>query len=56
MPASRDRTFVRQLFEREAVALTTEAAAHKARAIAARSSVISDDVVAAITEMRERPT
>jgi plasmid stability protein len=50
------QAFIRQLLEREAVTLTTEEAAHQARAIAARSSVTADDVVAVIAEMRERPT
>lgn len=48
------QAFIRQLLDREAVTLTTEEAAHQARAIAARSSVTADDVVAVIAEMRER--
>lgn len=53
---------VRHLLEREAATLTAkepsdrERIGHQARAIAARSSVTADDVVAAIAEMRERHT
>ncbi len=49
------QAYIRQLLDREAATLTTEEAAHQARAIAARSSVTADDVVAVIAEMRERP-
>jgi plasmid stability protein len=49
------QAFIRQLLDREAATLTAEEAAHQARAIAARSSVTADDVVAVIAEMRERP-
>ncbi len=49
------QAYIRQLLDREAATLTTEEAAHRARAIAARSSVTADDVVTVIAEMRERP-
>ena len=49
------QAFIRQLLDREAATLTAEEAAHRARGIAARSSVTADDVVAVIAEMRERP-
>jgi antitoxin FitA len=45
--------YVRQLLEREAAALTSEEAAERARAIAARSSVTADDVTETIAAMRE---
>jgi plasmid stability protein len=47
------QAYVRQLLEGEAATLTPEEAAERARGIAARSSVTADDVVEAISEMRE---
>ncbi|MCW2875399.1 hypothetical protein [Actinacidiphila oryziradicis] len=47
------QAYVRQLLEGEAVTLSPEEAAERARAIAARSTVTADDVVDAIAEMRE---
>jgi antitoxin FitA len=47
------QAYVRQLLESEAVTLSPEEAAERARAIAARSTVTADDVVDAIAEMRE---
>lgn len=46
------QAYVRQLLEREAALLSTEEAAVKAREIAARSSVTSDDILAAIQDSR----
>lgn len=50
------QAFIQQLLDREAATLTPEEAAHRARTIAARSSVTADDVAAVLAEMRERPT
>lgn len=47
------QAYVRGLLEGEARTLTPEEAAEQARAIAARSTVTADDVVATIAEMRE---
>lgn len=47
------QVYVRQLLETEAGALTPEEAAEQARAIAARSKVTADDVLDAITSVRE---
>jgi antitoxin FitA len=47
------QAYVRRLLEVEAASLTPEEAAERARDIAARSSVSSDDVVAAISDARE---
>jgi antitoxin FitA len=47
------QSYVRQLLDGEAATLTPEEAAERARAIAARSRVTVDDVMQAITEMRE---
>lgn len=47
------QSYVRQLLEGEAATLTPEEAVSQARAIAARSSVTADDVIAVIDEMRE---
>jgi|GraSoiStandDraft_44_1057316.scaffolds.fasta_scaffold508356_1 plasmid stability protein len=50
------QAYVRQLLESEAAVLTPEEAAEQARTIAARSDVTADDVVDAITAMRESRT
>ena len=50
------QAYVRQLLESEAAVLTPEEAAEQARAIAARSEVTADDVVDAITAIRESRT
>lgn len=47
------QAYVRQLLESEAEVLTPEEAAERARTIAARSKVTADDVVDAITAVRE---
>ena len=47
------QAYVRQLLESEAIAVTPEEAAERARDIAARSEVTADDVVDVITAMRE---
>lgn len=46
------QSYVRALLEREAAVLTPEEAAERARSIAARSSVVADDVVEVIDEVR----
>jgi plasmid stability protein len=50
------QAYIRQLLESEAAVLTPEEAAEQARTIAARSDVTADDVVDAITAMRESRT
>jgi plasmid stability protein len=50
------QAYIRQLLESEAAVLTPEEAAERARAIAARSDVTADDVVNAITAIRESRT
>jgi len=50
------QAYIRQLLESEASVLTPEEAAEQARTIAARSDVTADDVVDAITAMRESRT
>jgi len=50
------QAYVRQLLESEASVLTPEEAAERARTIAARSAVTADDVVNAITAVRELRT
>lgn len=47
------QSYVRELLDREAALLTPEEAAERARSIAARSSVIADDVVKAIDDVRQ---
>jgi plasmid stability protein len=47
------QAYVRQLLEAEATTLTPEEAVEQARTIAARSNVNADDVLGAITEMRQ---
>lgn len=50
------QSYVRQLLEGDAETLTPEEAAERARTIAARSAVTADDVVDAVTQMREART
>ncbi len=50
------QAYIRQLLESEAAVLTPEEAAERARTIAARSDVTADDVVNAITAIRESRT
>jgi plasmid stability protein len=47
------QAYVRQLLESEAAATSPQEAAERARDIAARSEVTADDVIGAITAMRE---
>lgn len=47
------QAYIRQLLEAEATTLTPEEAVEQARNIAARSNVNADDVLGAITEMRQ---
>lgn len=47
------QAYVRQVLEREAAMLSAEEAVERARTIAARSAVTTDDVLAAIAETRE---
>ncbi len=50
------QAYIRQLLESEAAVLTPEEAAERARTIAVRSDVTADDVVNAITAIRESRT
>ncbi|MET2714433.1 hypothetical protein ABXV03_01670 [Streptomyces harbinensis] len=47
------QAYIRQLLDGEAATLTPEEAAAEARAIAARSSVTTDDILKVIAENRE---